>query len=110
MFQAFILAAGLGARLRPLTEEVPKPLVPVCGVPLLAYSLALAARHGLREVVVNAHWLADQIEAWAGDREGCRVAVATERELLGTGGGLAQLAERNSIQRRLDDRLHRSKP
>ena len=93
MFQAFVLAAGLGTRLRPLTEWVPKPLVPVCGVPLLAYSLALAARHGLRSVVVNAHWLAPQVEAWAGEREGCFVTVITEPELLGTGGGLAQVAE-----------------
>src|SRR4029079_14056952 len=54
---AFVLAAGLGTRMRPLTEHRPKPLVPVCGVPLLAYSLALCARHGLRDVVVNAHWL-----------------------------------------------------
>ncbi len=89
-----MLAAGLGTRLRPLTEQVPKPLVPVCGVPLLAYSLALAARHGLSDVVVNAHWLAEQVEAWAGEREGCRVAVVTEPELLGTGGGLAAVAER----------------
>ncbi len=94
MYQAFVLAAGLGTRLRPLTEQVPKPLVPVCGVPLLAYSLALAARHGLRDVVVNAHWLAPQVEAWAGEREGCRVTVVTEPELLGTGGGLAAVGDR----------------
>ena len=94
MFDAFVLAAGLGTRLRPLTEVVPKPLVPVCGVPLLAWSLALAARHGLRDVVVNAHWLAPQLEAWAGEREGCRVTVVTEPVLLGTGGGLAQVADR----------------
>jgi mannose-1-phosphate guanylyltransferase len=94
MYSAFVLAAGLGTRLRPLTEHRPKPLVPVCGVPLLAYSLALCARHGLRDVVVNAHWLAGQIEAWAGEREGVNVSVSTELpEVLGTGGGLRKVAD-----------------
>ncbi|MBX2796496.1 MAG: NTP transferase domain-containing protein [Myxococcales bacterium] len=93
MNEAFVLAAGLGTRLRPLTQFRPKPLVPVCGVPLLAYSLALCARHGLRRVVVNAHWLAEQVEAWAGEREGVHVSVSTERpEILGTGGGLKRVA------------------
>jgi NDP-sugar pyrophosphorylase family protein len=95
MFQAFVLAAGLGTRLRPLTLAAPKPLVPVCGVPLLAYSLATCAKHGLVDVVVNAHWLAEQVEAWAGEREGCRVTVVTEvPEILGTGGGLRNVADR----------------
>ncbi|MCB9688608.1 MAG: NDP-sugar synthase [Alphaproteobacteria bacterium] len=93
MHQAFVLAAGLGTRLRPLTEHRPKPLVPVCGVPLLSWSLALCARHGLRDVVVNAHWLAEQVERWAGEREGVRVTVVTEREILGTGGGLRNVAD-----------------
>ncbi len=99
MATAFILAAGFGTRLRPLTELRPKPLVPVCGVPLLSYALALCARHGLRDAVVNAHWLAEQVEAWEGEHEGVRVAVSTETpDILGTGGGLKavqeQLAER----------------
>jgi len=94
MHDAFVLAAGLGTRLRPLTEHRPKALVPVCGVPMLAYSLALAARHGLRDVVVNAHHLAEQVVAWAGEREGVRVTVAVEApEILGTGGGLKAVAD-----------------
>ncbi len=89
-----MLAAGLGTRLRPLTNHRPKPLVPVCGVPLLAWSLAACARHGLTRVVVNAHWLADQVEAWAGAREGVWVEVSTELpEVLGTGGGLRKVAD-----------------
>lgn len=89
MHTAFVLAAGLGTRLRPLTDHRPKPLVPVCGVPLLAYALASCRAHGLLDVIVNAHWLAEQIEAWAGEREGARVTVSTERpDILGTGGGL----------------------
>jgi NDP-sugar pyrophosphorylase family protein len=68
-------------------------LVPVCGVPLLSYSLAACAEHGLKRVVVNAHWLADQIEAWAGEHDGVEVVVSTEPEILGTGGGLKKVAD-----------------
>ncbi|MBN2799943.1 MAG: NDP-sugar synthase [Deltaproteobacteria bacterium] len=93
MFDAFVLAAGFGTRLRPLTEALPKPLVPVCGVPMLAYSLALCARHGLREVVVNAHHLAETLAPWEGEREGVRVSLSVEApEILGTGGGLRAVA------------------
>ena len=92
MNSAFVLAAGLGTRLRPLTEHHPKPLVPVCGVPLLAYSLASCAKYGLRDVLVNAHWLPEQIEAWSGEHEGVRVTVSTELPaVLGTGGGLKRV-------------------
>ncbi len=83
---AFLLAAGHGTRLRPLTLHRPKPLVPVCGVPMLDHALALARRHGHAEVIVNAHWLAPQIHAWAADKAGVR--VADEGALLGTAGGL----------------------
>ena len=92
MHQAFILAAGFGTRLRPLTLERPKPLVPMCGVPMLSYALALCARHGRTDVVVNAHYLADQLKGWEGLREGCTVRVVVEEpEILGTGGGLKQV-------------------
>lgn len=88
---AFLLAAGLGTRLRPLTLHRPKPLLPVCGVPVIDQSLALCARHGLREVVVNAHHLHEQVSAWARAREadGFRIHVQVELpDILGTGGGL----------------------
>jgi len=97
--KAFVLAAGFGTRLQPLTHVRPKPLVPICGVPALAYSLALCARHGIDEVVINAHHLAEQLRAWGGARQGVEVHVNTETpEILGTGGGLkaveSMLAER----------------
>ncbi|MBW2578853.1 MAG: NTP transferase domain-containing protein, partial [Deltaproteobacteria bacterium] len=57
--RAMIVAAGLGTRLRPLTELRPKPALPVRGIPLIAYTLALLARHGVSEVIVNAHHLPD---------------------------------------------------
>ncbi|MCB9694581.1 MAG: NDP-sugar synthase [Alphaproteobacteria bacterium] len=99
---AFVLAAGFGTRLRPLTLDRPKPLVPVCGEPLLAYALALCRRHGLTEVLVNAHWLHEQLVAWEGEHDGVRVHVVVEQpEILGTGGGLKavrdRLAERVAI-------------
>ena len=93
MFDAFILAAGFGTRLRPLTHHRPKPLVPVCGVPLIRYTLAHAHHHGLRNVVLNAHHLHEQVAAWAGIHEGVHVSVVTELpDILGTGGGLQAVA------------------
>jgi mannose-1-phosphate guanylyltransferase len=93
MVSAFVLAAGQGTRLRPLTLHRPKPLVPVCGVPMLAYALALVARHGHRRAWVNAHWLGEQVVAWRGRREGVDVDVHLEApDILGTGGGLRAVA------------------
>ena len=54
---AWVLAAGLGTRLRPLTTQIPKPLVEVCGTPLIAHALGLLARAGITRVAMNSHWL-----------------------------------------------------
>ncbi len=101
MFDAFVLAAGLGTRLRPLTLERPKPMVPVCGIPMLEYALASCAHAGFKHVVVNAHWLPESICAYAGLYQGMAVEVVFEPEILGTGGGLknvqSQLAERFAV-------------
>jgi mannose-1-phosphate guanylyltransferase len=87
--QAFVLAAGFGTRLRPLTQHRPKPLVPVCGIPVLEQALGLCAQHGIQAAVVNAHHLAPAIERWCEAYEGMRVQVQVETpEILGTGGGL----------------------
>lgn len=83
---AFILAAGYGTRLRPLTDHTPKPLLPVRGRPLLDHVLDHARAYGHEHVVVNAHWLAPQVVAWAAARPG--VTVVVEPVILGTGGGL----------------------
>lgn len=97
---AFVLAAGFGTRLRPLTLDRPKPLVPVCGRPLLDYALALCRRHGLTDVIVNAHYLPEQLTVWEGDHEGVNVHVEVELpDILGTGGGL------KAVQDRLADRV-----
>jgi mannose-1-phosphate guanylyltransferase len=88
-----ILCAGLGTRLRPLTEVLPKPAVPVCGVPLVGWSLALLARAGVRRVVVNTHHLAERMAAVAraeGEALGLEVGVSHEPVIAGTGGALRE--------------------
>ena len=89
-----ILGAGLGTRLRPLSELRPKPAVPVRGLPLIAYPLALLARHGVSEVVVNVHhqpqWLIEAAERYA--PPGLSVRFSHEKALLGTGGGIRRAA------------------
>ncbi|MEQ8482836.1 MAG: nucleotidyltransferase family protein [Pseudomonadales bacterium] len=90
--KAMILAAGRGERLRPLTERVPKPLVPVAGRPLLLHQLEWLAAAGLRDVVINLHHLGEQIVAAVGDGGafGMRVQYSHEPTLLETGGGIVQ--------------------
>lgn len=85
--KAFLLAAGLGTRLRPLTDRVPKCLVPVGGRPMLAHWLTLLERHGFSDVLVNVHHLPEQVRAFcAGLTSGPRVTLFEEPQLLGSGG------------------------
>lgn len=92
---ALVLAAGLGTRMRPLTDLKPKPLVEVAGKPLLDHVLDRLADVGVERAVVNVHYLADQIIAHVAARTLPRVTVSDERGLLlGTGGGVVKaLAE-----------------
>ncbi len=89
-----ILGAGLGTRMRPLSDLRPKPAVPVRGLPLIAYPLALLARHGVSEVVINVHHhpsqLIDAAERYA--PPGLRVRFSHEETPLGTGGGIRRAA------------------
>jgi mannose-1-phosphate guanylyltransferase len=88
-----LLCAGLGTRLRPLTERVPKPAVPVCGVPLVRWNLALLAGAGVSRVVVNVHHLADGMASAAADAAralGVTLAVSREPVIAGTGGALRE--------------------
>ncbi len=89
-----IVAAGPGSRLRPLSELRPKPALPVRGIPLVAYQLALLAHHGVSEVVINAHHLPDRlIEAARRYRPpGLELHFSVEPQLLGTGGGIRKVA------------------
>ena len=79
-----LLAAGLGTRLRPLTETLPKPLVPVAGIPLIERIMANARAEGAQRFVANAHYRADQLLAHFGGL----LKVSREDTLLGTGGGV----------------------
>jgi MurNAc alpha-1-phosphate uridylyltransferase len=65
--KAMILAAGLGKRMRPLTEVTPKPLLMVAGKPLLQHHIERLAAAGITELVINTSWLAEQIEDYFGD-------------------------------------------
>lgn len=93
--RAMILAAGLGTRMRPLTDHRAKPALPVRGRPVISLLLAWLARHGIREVLVNLHHRADSIRAAvASDHpDGLDVTWSEEPEPLGTGGGIRRAAE-----------------
>tara|TARA_R100000900_G_scaffold78960_2_gene62175 strand:+ start:801 stop:1487 length:687 start_codon:yes stop_codon:yes gene_type:complete len=88
--KAMILAAGLGKRMRPLTDHTPKPLLAVGGKPLLQYHLEALAQAGVREVIINTAYLAEKIEQFAGDgnRFGLAIHYSREPEPLETGGAI----------------------
>lgn len=84
-----ILAAGLGTRLRPLTDHIPKPVIEVAGKPLIFYALENMQKAGVSRVVINTHYLHEQVEqrvqsvSWPFE-----IVFLHEREILGTGGGI----------------------
>jgi N-acetyl-alpha-D-muramate 1-phosphate uridylyltransferase len=89
--KAMVLAAGLGLRMRPLTDHMPKPLVSVAGRPLLDHVLDKLADADVREAIVNVHYLPDQIIEHVAERTRPRVIISDERDaVLGTGGGVVK--------------------
>lgn len=87
--KAFLLAAGLGTRLRPITETVPKCLVPVGGRPLLAYWMDLLQKHGVSEVLINLHFLPDPVREFVNEYGGpVKITTVMEDQLLGSAGTL----------------------
>src|SRR5205085_5478509 len=86
--QAFVLAAGLGTRLRPLTEELPKPLIPIFQKPLITFVLDHLLGVGIESFVINTHHLPAPLEKFfaGGTYEGRRVTLVHEPAILGTGG------------------------
>src|ERR1700688_2312749 len=92
--KAMILAAGLGTRLRPLTDDRPKALVEVGGYTLLEITLRRLRQLGIREVIVNVHHFAEMIVGYLkkNDNFGMRIEISREDVLLDTGGGLKKAA------------------
>lgn len=90
MTRAMILAAGLGTRMRPLTDTLPKALVPVAGRPLIEYALLFVKSHGIEEVVLNLHHLGHLLREalGAGGTYGLRITYSAEDPILDTGGGI----------------------
>jgi len=88
--KAMVLAAGQGTRLRPVTDRMPKALVPVAGRPMIEFALLLLRRYGVREIVINLHHFGAQVEDHLGDgrRFDVNIRYSHETELLETGGGL----------------------
>src|SRR6476469_1661180 len=87
--RAMVLAAGLGTRLRPLTYEITKPMVPVLDRPVMDHIVDLLARHGFDEVIANLHYFPESIREHFGER----LTYRYEEELLGTAGGVRACAE-----------------
>ncbi len=88
-----VLAAGEGTRLRPLTDDRPKPMIEIAGAPILEHNVRLLAAHGVKEIVVNLHYKPEAIEHYFGDgsRFGVSIVYSHEEHLLGTAGGLKKM-------------------
>ncbi|MCP4296838.1 MAG: NTP transferase domain-containing protein [Proteobacteria bacterium] len=87
--QALIYAAGFGTRLRPLTDDLPKALVPFRASPLLFWIITNLIKQGIEEIVINTHYLAEKIEVFLQDYSfNIPISTSFESEILGTGGGL----------------------
>ncbi len=80
--QAIMLAAGLGKRMRPITDTIPKPLVRVAGKPLIDWGLDAVAQAGVANTIVNVHYLADKLIEYLGDRKQPHITISDERDLL----------------------------
>lgn len=88
---AMVLAAGLGTRLRPITDTIPKPLVPIAGKPMIDYVLDLLEAAGVTKAAVNVHHFADRMEAHLAERGRPNIVISDERAaLMNSGGGLAK--------------------
>ncbi len=85
-----VLAAGLGTRMKPVTDTLPKPLIQVDGRPLIDHALDRLEAAGVTDAVVNTHHLADQVENHLGRRKKPKILFSPEKDLLDTGGGIAK--------------------
>ena len=83
-----VLAAGYGTRLKPLTDRMPKPLIPVAGKPMIEYALDRLRAYGIEEIIINVSHLKEQLTAYVSTCRGLTIKLSDEAELLETGGGL----------------------
>lgn len=95
---AIVLAAGLGKRLRPLTLTTPKPLLPIQGVPIIETVLTRLKQQGVRKVIVNTHYLADQMQQYLTQFSRLEIVISHEPELLETGGAVMNVLPEFSNQ------------
>lgn len=93
--KAIILAGGLGTRLRPLTENIPKPLLPIKGKPIIEHAILNFKKHGITDVILSIGYRADLIKEYFGDgsKWGMKIEYCVEDEPLGTGGAIRKAAE-----------------
>lgn len=88
--RAMIMAAGSGERLKPLTNPLPKPMVPILNTPVMEYSVKLLRQHGIKEIIANTHYNPQYIKQYFGDgrKFDVHLSYSYEKELLGTAGGV----------------------
>lgn len=88
--KAFVMAAGIGTRLRPLTYAIPKPLVPIVNIPVIGHLMNNLKKYGFNNVIVNVHYLAELIRLYlgSGDKWKIKIKYSYEEKLLGTAGGV----------------------
>ena len=112
--KAVILAGGEGTRLRPLTSNQPKPMMPLVNRPMMEHIVSLLARHGFDDIVVTVAFLANQIRDYFGDGSdfGVEMRYATEETPLGTAGSVRNAADHldEHVPRDLRRRAHRHRP
>jgi mannose-1-phosphate guanylyltransferase len=87
--KAMVLAAGLGTRLKPITFEIPKPMVPVLDRPVMAHIVNLLEKQGFDDLIANLHYFPNSIKNYFGDT----LTYSYEKELLGTAGGVRNVAD-----------------
>ncbi|MEE8324967.1 MAG: NDP-sugar synthase [Candidatus Humimicrobiaceae bacterium] len=93
--KAMVLAAGLGTRLRPLTDLISKPMAPIANRPVMEHIIKLLAKHGFRDIVCNLHYFPDEIKNHFGDgsKWGVNIVYSFEEKLLGTAGGVRKVED-----------------
>ena len=88
---AVILAAGFGKRMRPITDDIPKPLVEVAKKPMIDWILDALKEIGIKDVIINTHYLADKIAEHLSKRTDLNIRISHEEEILDTGGGVKNM-------------------